>query len=68
MLDATGKKVALETLELVHDGRTHSVGDGERCLIGRAQRCDVVLDLPSISREHAVVAVRRGRVTLTVKF
>jgi adenylate cyclase len=52
-------------VELEYNGQIVTVHDGDRCLIGRAQRCDlVVLDL-SVSREHARIDVHSGRATLT---
>jgi pSer/pThr/pTyr-binding forkhead associated (FHA) protein len=55
-----GLAVALE----LH-GRTRLVEDGERLLLGRAERCDLVFDERCVSREHAWIKVRRGRATLT---
>lgn len=52
-------------LELEYQGRIVTVHDGERCLIGRADRCDLVVPAPSVSREHASIHVRAGRATLT---
>ena len=52
-------------LELEYAGRIVTVHDGERCLIGRADRCNLVVADPRVSREHASVHVRAGRATLT---
>jgi class 3 adenylate cyclase len=52
-------------LELEYQGCIVTVHDGERCMIGRADRCDLVVPAPSVSREHASIHVRAGRVTLT---
>lgn len=52
-------------LELEYQGRIVTVHDGERCLIGRADRCNLVVPAPSVSREHASVHVRAGRATLS---
>jgi len=52
-------------LELDYRGHIVTVHDGERCLIGRAGRCNLVVPDPSVSREHASVHVRAGRATLT---
>ena len=52
-------------LELDYQGRTVVVQDGGRCLIGRADRCDLVVPDLRVSREHASIQVRAGRATLT---
>ena len=39
--------------------------EGEAVLIGRSEHCDLVVDENCVSREHATIAVRRGRVILT---
>jgi hypothetical protein len=54
-------------LELEYDGQVVTVRDGERCLVGRAPRCDLVVAERCVSREHAVVEVHAGRATLTDK-
>jgi len=54
-------------LELCYQGKATTVCDGGRCLIGRASRCDLVIQEPCVSREHAVVELRAGRATLTDK-
>ncbi len=53
------------SVELGYGARSVRIGDGERCLIGRAQRCDLVIDSLNVSREHAWVAVTGARVTVT---
>lgn len=52
-------------LELDHQGRVFTVHDGERFLIGRADRCNLVVADPRVSREHASIQLRAGRATLT---
>lgn len=52
-------------LELDHQGSVFTVHDGERFLIGRADRCDLVVRDPLVSREHASIQLRAGRATLT---
>lgn len=52
-------------LDLAYQGRSITVRDGERCVIGRADRCDLVVPDPRVSREHASVQVRAGRATLS---
>jgi adenylate cyclase len=52
-------------LELEYQGHIVTVHDGGRCLIGRADRCNLVVPDPRVSREHASVQVRAGRATLT---
>ncbi len=53
------------TIELRHAGRRITVRDGERCLIGRAERCGLVIEDPRVSREHARIEVHGGRAMLT---
>ena len=52
-------------VELEYQGQVTTVHDGERCLIGRAARCDFVILDPIVSREHAWISVRGSRATLT---
>lgn len=59
----TGPKVNV-TLEFA--GRTVVRRDGSPGYhIGRAGSCDLVIDEPCVSRDHALLTVRRGRVLLT---
>ena len=51
-------------VELCYGGRTTVVRDGQRCVIGRAERCDLQVVDPRVSREHAWVQVAGGRATL----
>ncbi|MEP0548753.1 MAG: FHA domain-containing protein [Rhodothermales bacterium] len=44
-------------------GETHPLMEGEN-VVGRAANCAVVLDDTSVSRQHAAVTVRGGKVTL----
>ena len=44
-------------------GETHPLMDGEN-VVGRAANCSVVLDDTSVSRQHAAVTVRNGKVIL----
>jgi len=57
--------VVAAMVDLEHAGRKVRVFDGERCLIGRASRCDLTIDSRAVSREHAWVAASGGRVTVT---
>lgn len=50
-------------VELYYEGQILRVGDGERCVIGRAERCDLRVEHPHVSREHACVQVSGGRAT-----
>ena len=61
--DATGPKVNV-TLEF-GDRRIVRTDGGPAFHIGRAESCDLIIDEPCVSREHAVLAVRRGKVLLT---
>lgn len=47
-------------------GRTIVRRDGGPAFhIGRASSCDLIIDEPCVSRDHALLAVRRGKVLLT---
>jgi adenylate cyclase len=49
---------------LMHGRHAQRCGETESMLIGRADECDIVLSGPWVSRRHAVVTVRDGRVIL----
>lgn len=53
------------TLLLGLDGERRVVGDGASIVIGRAPESDIVVAKPWVSRRHATVTVRDGRVQLT---
>jgi pSer/pThr/pTyr-binding forkhead associated (FHA) protein len=65
------RRRASATLEQLEPGRYLAIEDGGDVLLipltaevthlGRSQSADIVLDDPSVSRRHAVVAVRAGR-------
>jgi len=60
---STGPRVNV-TLE--HGDRTILRTDGGPGIhIGRAGSCDLVVDEPCVSRDHALLSVRRGKVLLT---
>lgn len=60
---AGGPKINV-TLEF--GGRTIVRRDGAAGFhIGRAGSCDLIIDEPCVSRDHAVLSVRRGKVLLT---
>jgi adenylate cyclase len=52
------------TIVLTHGRDSRRCGETESMLIGRSDECDIVLSRPWVSRRHAVVAVRDGRVIL----
>ena len=52
-------------VELAYGDQSVTVRDGERCLIGRAERCDLVIEARCVSREHAWIGVQEGRAVLT---
>jgi len=54
-------------LDLRYAGRVVTVREGERCVLGRADRSDLVVPERCVSREHAVVELRAGRATVTDK-
>lgn len=53
------------TVTLRYAGRTLAFNDRRTLTIGRSAGNDVVIDQPWISREHAHLRVRRGKVELT---
>ena len=61
--DATGPKVNV-TLEFGDHSIVRRDG-GPAFHIGRAESCDLVIDEPCVSRDHAVLTVRRGKVLIT---
>lgn len=63
MFKASGPKV---NIILEFGDRTIVRRDGGPGLhIGRAESCDLVIDEPCVSRDHALLTVRRGKVLLT---
>lgn len=63
MLQSTGPKMNV-TLEF--GDRTILHRDGSPGVhIGRAGSCDLIIDEPCVSRDHALLSVRRGKVLLT---
>jgi len=60
---AKGPKVTI-TLEF-GDRTIVRLDSGPGCHIGRADSCDLVIDEPCVSRDHALLTVRRGKVLLT---
>ena len=60
---ASGPKVTI-TLEF-GDCTIVRVDGGPGCHIGRAGSCDLIIDEPCVSRDHALLTVRRGKVLLT---
>ena len=71
-MDATQIRGALEpwlaepavTIVLRHGHGSHRCGETESMLIGRSGECDIVLARPWVSRRHAMVTVRDGKVLL----
>jgi class 3 adenylate cyclase len=55
---------AAVTIVLSHGDASRRCGESETVLIGRAGECDIVLSGPWVSRRHAVVTVRDGKVIL----
>src|SRR5262245_10760499 len=51
---------ALNFLKGVNQGATVTL-DGERMVLGRNADCQVVLDEPAVSREHAVIRKIQGK-------
>jgi pSer/pThr/pTyr-binding forkhead associated (FHA) protein len=45
------------------EGKIFQLSDGKN-LIGRSPQCEIVIDDPSVSRQHAVIAVQAGRILL----
>lgn len=52
------------TVILTHGHDSQRCGESESMLIGRSSECSIVLSRPWISRKHAVVTVRDGKVIL----
>lgn len=52
------------TIVLTHGRGSQRCGESESMLIGRSDECDITLSRPWISRKHAVVTVRDGKVIL----
>ena len=52
------------SVTLTYEGREHVIGEGESLTMGRDPGNDVVLGMPWVSRRHASLEVRRGRVQL----
>ena len=63
LLRAGGPKVKV-TLEFAERTIVRRDG-GPGFHIGRAGNCDLIIDEPCVSRDHAVLTVRRGKVLLT---
>ena len=63
LLRAGGPKVKV-TLEFAERSIVRRDG-GPGFHIGRAGSCDLIIDEPCVSRDHAVLTVRRGKVLLT---
>lgn len=51
----------LEELALALDGRLYPVPPGTTLRIGRGPECEIWLDTPSVSRQHAIVTNAGGR-------
>lgn len=58
------RQKAMVTLDFEGTTVVHHEGQGG-LLIGRSRKADLVIDEPCVSREHALITVRRGRVLLT---
>jgi class 3 adenylate cyclase len=52
------------SIVLTHGRNSRRCGESESMLIGRSDECDIVLSRPWISRKHAMVTVRDGKVAL----
>ncbi len=57
-------RASRERALLIHDGRRLVVGS-EGARLGRSRKCDIVLDDPNVSREHAELRPRGGSWVLT---
>jgi adenylate cyclase len=55
---------AAVTIVLSHGDASRRCGENETVVIGRSGECDIVLSGPWVSRRHAVVTVRDGKVIL----
>lgn len=52
------------TVSLSHRDRIYTCLEHRKILVGRASHCDLVIDKPWVSRSHATIAVRRGKVEI----
>ena len=48
-----------EMVELIYQGQTWRIGEGETVSIGRSPECDIVLDLAWVSRRHGELSIRQ---------
>jgi adenylate cyclase len=62
--DAAQKPKKHTTLDLTYKDAVNTCAEGESLLIGRASECNLVIAKPWISRKHARVNFRRGRIEL----
>lgn len=60
----TGPPLPEIVIVLSQSEQTRSCREAESLMIGRSKECGVVLSAPYISRKHATVTVRDGKVTL----
>lgn len=52
-------------LILYHDDRSWRCREGDELKIGRSKQCDVILQQPWVSRLHAVLSMKNGKLMLT---
>jgi DNA-binding winged helix-turn-helix (wHTH) protein len=50
-------------VEVVENGRRHALREGDN-VIGRATDCEVSIELASVSRHHAIIALNSGQMTV----
>jgi len=55
----------IEGVELVCNGQTWRISEGETLTIGRARDCDIVLDHAWVSRRHGELAIRQWQLEYT---
>ncbi len=65
-LDPTPASAGADATLVIECGATRArCADGETLRIGRAPACDILVPLSWVSREHASITIRNGKLTLT---
>ena len=52
---------SLTVLKGANQGMQYSLTPGKKNLLGRNQDCDIVINIPAVSREHAVIVAKDGQ-------
>lgn len=54
-----------ESVDVVYQGKTWTINDGQSLSIGRSNDCDIVLGQAWVSRKHAVLSLRDWQLEIT---